>query len=166
MDSINLEQISYLGETVAAIAVVISLIYVGKQINLNTQEPRLAAFRNVAALWGDKMHTVAGDQNFAEILHRAEQDFDTLDSVDRKRVLAYISGWFMMTDADYFAYQAGAFDSLPGITAVWRKNFSFRVYREAWKLEGDFYSPGLQAFYDKLINEAEKPVATAPENTA
>ena len=65
MSRFNLAELGQIAEIVAAVAVVISLIYVGKEVQNNTSAVRGAAMQAIATTDADALMTIASDADLS-----------------------------------------------------------------------------------------------------
>jgi hypothetical protein len=109
---VNWEAISAIGQLVGAIAVVISLIYLAREIRRNA---RLARRSSV-----DTLNTVAGQlaqhPHLAELFDRGIRDLKSLEGADRVSFEAFMLQWFHIFAEMYHQHLEGHLD--PG---VWRE---------------------------------------------
>lgn len=97
----TLEQWAYIGQIVAAIAVIASLIYVARQLKQNTNAMIVSNADNFVKFNFQLNTPFALDREFAELWMKAGEKFDELDEVDRQRLviwefqaIAAWSNWF------------------------------------------------------------------------
>jgi hypothetical protein len=86
----NIQDLGALGELVAAIATVATLIYLAVQIrqnNRNLQESTSATFNQG---WAGINSRLSSDEQFAEIFIRGREDLDALDPVELERFRAFV----------------------------------------------------------------------------
>ena len=92
----ELEQLAYLGELIASIAVVVSLIYVARQVGQNTQAMRI----NSEAMWSNVSlqlaQPLALDRSAAEWWISGTANYDELDAIDQQRHILWEYGVFQM----------------------------------------------------------------------
>jgi hypothetical protein len=67
METLSLEQIYYLGQIIAAGAVVITLIYVGLQVKQNTHAVNLATAHNVSESLRDSQALIVQNEGLCDI---------------------------------------------------------------------------------------------------
>ena len=81
----TLEQWAFIGQIGAAIAVIVSLIYVATQVRQNTKAMRVNNAQSLVEL-NNRLNTpFAMDREFAELWFKAGSDFQSLDAVDQQR---------------------------------------------------------------------------------
>ena len=87
----NWEMLSAIGQVVAAIGVIVSLIYVAVQIREQNKERRRAGINILTAQWGDLVKTAQESREFAEVFLRGVQSFHGLDAAEKLRFSAFFS---------------------------------------------------------------------------
>ncbi len=86
----TIEQLGSLGEFVAAIAVLISLVYVGLQVRQNTSELRRGAFRDVFQSYSAHRRQLYSDTELAQLIAKAKHSaLDDISEDERLRLDAY-----------------------------------------------------------------------------
>ena len=136
MESLTLEQASYLAEIIGVIAVVISLIYVGLQVKQNTLAIKLSTVHNVAEEWRDTSALISSNGDLAEILTKGFGDLHSIKGGDQLRAYAYMQNLFNLFENAYYQRVEGALDErywsgmkkwfvnmtdLPGIQTYWQE---------------------------------------------
>ena len=99
----NWDAISATADAVAGISVVISLIYVGVQIRLNTQELRNASFREVFAAYSKLRHSSIDNPAISELHYKALENPGEMSPQERYRVEQFYTE---LTWATYRLYEA------------------------------------------------------------
>ncbi len=144
----TLEQLAYLGEVIAAIAVIASLVYVARELRQNTNAMRVNNADNFVD-FNFRLNTpIATDREFAEVWVKGWSDFASLDAVDQQRVVIYdfqaIAGWH-----NYFNLRQQALISDAQWTELTGTFESFgqrQAAREAWRTFKDIYQEPFQGF--------------------
>ena len=90
MARIKLAELAQIAEIVAAVAVVMSLIYVGKEVQSNTAAVRGAAMQAIATTDAEALMTVAADADLSEIIRVGQLNPSELTTAD-----AFRYEWFM-----------------------------------------------------------------------
>jgi hypothetical protein len=81
----NWDAISGVADTISAVGVVASLIYVGVQIKKNTAETRRANARATTHDHGTALQSIVEDPEMAELILRGFEDLGSLNAVERYR---------------------------------------------------------------------------------
>jgi len=95
----NWEMISALGQLVAAVGVIPSLIYLAVQIREQNKERRRAAVNILTAQWGDLVKSTQDNGELAAILLAGIRSFQSLDPVAKLRFSAYYTRYFRNCEA-------------------------------------------------------------------
>lgn len=90
----NWEAIGAIGEILAAIAVVITLIYLAKQIRQNSQAVQVSALRDTTEQWHRWSETLASSPELADIVLRGNESYKQLADNEAIRYGAYVQMFF------------------------------------------------------------------------
>jgi len=82
---LKLSDLSQIAEIVAAVAVVISLVYVGKEVQSNTSAVRGAAMQAIATTDAAALMTIAADEDLSEIIRIGQLNPSELSVSDAYR---------------------------------------------------------------------------------
>ena len=85
----TIDQLGSLGEFIAAIAVIISLIFVAIQLARNTRELRSGAFRDVFQAYSNIRRSIYQDPEFAALIARTRNGHE-LNTDQEIRVASYL----------------------------------------------------------------------------
>ena len=157
----TLEQYANLGEIIAALAVVASLAYVARQLGQNTAMMRV----NAASEWVERDYEIAApfieSRELAEIWMKAGVEFESLDAVDKQRILFFERRAIILW---HHLFQLRNQNLLPD--AVWREhtwviqNIGRRqAIRESWQVFKDAYETSFQDFIDEQFERADNAAA-------
>ena len=95
MPKIRLTELAQIAEIIAAVAVVMSLIYVGKEVQSNTAAVRGAAMQAVATTDADILMAVATDATLSEIVRLGQQDPSQLTPPDAFRYTLFMRQFWL-----------------------------------------------------------------------
>jgi len=133
--AVNWEAISAIGQIVGAIAVVISLIYLARQIRSNARATRRAEMRSTLDSLYQLIRQITEHADLAELRSRGYADFESLEGTDRARFLSYMHAQFRIVEDVYYQNLEGHLDphrwrgfeavlrdvnARPGVQAWWR----------------------------------------------
>ena len=104
MSKISLEKTYYFAEIIAAIAVVISLIYVGLQVQQNTKAVRISSLQNATQELRELYIHWGRDAEMADIIARGVEDFENLSRAEK--IMYYSSLHLMMHGYENSFFQA------------------------------------------------------------
>lgn len=106
----NWQAISAVAETVAAIGVIFSLLYVGVQVRQSTRQMRLDTLRSVVSELGRVHDSLALHGDLGEIALRGFQDYESLTTVERVRFSGYLAHMFKLFEQLYVLHEAAAIE--------------------------------------------------------
>ena len=87
-------ELASLAEIVGAIAVVITLIYIAKEIRQNSRALAISALRDTTAQWNDWSNMLASCGDLADIVVKASRDYDSLSDAEILRYGGYAQSFF------------------------------------------------------------------------
>ena len=119
MPKIKLLELAQIAEIIAAVAVVMSLIYVGKEVQSNTAAVRGAAMQAVATTDADILMSVASGATFSEIVRLGHQDTSQLTPPDAFRYILFMRQFWLSFQNIYQQSELGLIDQ-----SVWRSYVS------------------------------------------
>lgn len=153
----TLEQLAYLGDIGAAIGVIVSLVYVARQLRQSADMMRAAASSGRVERDFQIVSPIVDNRNVAEIWEKAENGFDSLDEVDQIRMVFFerkaLSLWYhdfqlhernLLPDADWHEH-----------TWIIRNLGRRQSIRAAWRAFRGAYEPRFQAFIDNQFAIAD-----------
>jgi len=109
MESMNWEAIGIFAEVIGAVAVVISLLYVGIQIKQSAASTRAQAINQVNSQYGSLMSQVALNGELATI-YRIATEGGELEPDQATRYRAYLSAFFAFLEEHYLLAQTSLYD--------------------------------------------------------
>jgi len=142
METLTLEQMYYIGELIGVVAIITSLIYVGKQVRQNTKQMETnSALAQVQ--WSNNIQSVLlSNRDGAECWVKGGTDLRSLDEVDQQRIIQFEIGAIVMISQSFEMWQQNL---LPD--ERWKINvhvFSHLAkresIREAWNITKDGFS--------------------------
>jgi hypothetical protein len=142
------EIIGALGEVAGAIAVIISLIYLAKQINANTKSNQSAA---MIAIAGNALKELHKDKETAEILFRGMKDgLSQLDDAEKyiciNRGMGEAVRWHLVCDLnENELIPAKTFETQAGEIAA---AFQHLGFREVWPLIENSFPQDFRDYVD------------------
>ena len=158
----TLEQIAYLAEIIASVAVIASLIYVAKQLGQNTAMMRVAASSERVQRDFELGESLIDSREIAEFWLKGDSELESLDPADRTRLMFFerraILHWHNM----YELRQEGLLPDADWHELRWAiRNFGRRqAIREAWNLFGESFQQPYRSF---IREEFEAADALRPE---
>ena len=130
----KLSDLSQIAEIVAAIAVVISLVYVGKEVQSNTAAVRGAAMQAIATTDAAALMTIAADEGLSEIIRVGQLNPSELSASGAYRYEMFMRQFWLSFQNIFQQSELGLVDAsvwqsyLTVICGMW----SERGTRETW----------------------------------
>ena len=150
----TLEQYAYIGQIVAAIAVIASLIYIGTELRQNTQALEAQSRFNLISLRTGITDILIQDRGLLEALHKYSQG-GQLSDAERTAVIVQAFRLLETWEWQFGEFQAGTLsrDRLP--VASWRQLYHEQpipnALREAWTIRRPALHPNFVAFIEENI---------------
>jgi len=105
-----IEKLGNIGEFVAAIATVITLIYLAFQLRQNTRALKAAAFQNVTSEMGKNVEHIMDNGELAEILVKGTAAPQSLTPTETLRLSAVYVSSFRRLESVYVQYSLGTME--------------------------------------------------------
>lgn len=132
----KLSEWASIAEIIGAFAVVISLVYVGMQVNDNSSAVRSAAANDANAAMQNWYLQIGSDQQTSELFYRALTSEEALSNEEEFQFLMMLHGVFLGFQNSYLLAEEGTIDTdlresitmsisgvrqLPGMKRYWRQ---------------------------------------------
>lgn len=146
----TIQALGSLGEFVGALAVVISLIYLARQMIQNTTSVRAASFNSMVQNSIRLLEHAFRDSEFAAFLHRAESDPNTLTDAEKVRWDAYMTAVYRHFGNLVYQYRVGALDQQ--MWESYQRTLEEHLRVPSW---GDWFRANHHVFSDALCRDVE-----------
>ena len=101
------EAISTIAESIGAIAVVASLLFVGWQLIQNTEAVKTSNAQSRVEMYFNIVSHISGTRDVAKIYHQGLFYPDDLDDLDHVRFVGLLSGLFRYYETSYIQFRNG-----------------------------------------------------------
>lgn len=132
----NWDAISGIGELIGAIAVVVTLIYLSREIRQNSKAVTLTALRDATDRWNHWSEMLATSPDLASIVAKGNRDYESLSEAEALRYGAFMQSFFdnvdsnrtlaqehhNIEDMDVLKHIVSRRISTPGMSAWWIEN--------------------------------------------
>ena len=150
----RLQKISIVTDIVGAVAIVISLIFVGIQFTENTKATKSATAASTVATISSWYSEMGNNEQSSSLFLNFMADPESLTSEERFQVIISLHGLFLTFQNSYYLSQQGTLDShiQESITkaAVGVKDQpGFRLF---WKLRRELFFPEFQKHIDEIVD--------------
>jgi hypothetical protein len=161
-DPATLQALGNLGEFVGALGVVISLVYLAQQMQQNTTSVRAAAFNSMVQNSISLLEHSFRDSEFADFLHRAEQDPDSLTPSEKLRWDAYMTAVYRHFGNLIYQFRVGALDQQ--MWTSYERTLEDHLRRTpSW---GDWFEANQGVFSDALVEHVDRARRAVEAETA
>lgn len=110
IQAMSIQELGSIGEFIAAIATVITLIYLAFQLRQNTRALKAAAFQNVTSEMGKNVEHIMDNGELAEILIKGTVAPQSLTPAERLRLSAVYVSSFRRLESVYVQYSLGTME--------------------------------------------------------
>ena len=155
----NWEMLSAIGQVVAAIGVILSLIYLAVQIREQNKERRRTGINMLTAQWSDLVKSAQESREFATLFLQGVRSFDGLDAPDKLRFTAFFTRFTRNCEGMFIYYRDGALEE-----ALWEEvkrtisdYFAYPGVREWWATRKHWLTDEFRAVVESIIEENPEP---------
>ena len=153
-----LSKIHQVGELIAAVAVVISLIFVGYEVHQNNQRQIQATTQTMVSDYASGLLAVANDAELACIYVRGTVDYLSLTGAEQLRLSIWLVAMMRFTEDMYFQMQAGSIDPMiwAGIETTTSQTIRTPGFQQWFAHRGTWFS---EPFRDYVEGMNKDPTA-------
>jgi hypothetical protein len=147
----NWDAVGAIGETIGALAVVISLAYLAIQIRIQNTEARLASVHEILVGFRETLHVFAtGD--VAEVMAKANEDYDSLSNSEFLRLVAGILPVLRLWEEAYVQNEQGRLENRfwIGINSQCSEYLSYPALSRIWEARSKHFDSDFQSHVSKL----------------
>lgn len=121
---ISIEELGNIGEFLAAIATLATLVYLAIQIRQNTKSVQSSSVESVMSHVQENIALIGSTKESADVFSRGIADFNSLSESDRTQFSLMITAIFSGLDTMYWSYCNGNLDPV-----LWRRESNvLRMY--------------------------------------
>ncbi len=147
----TIQALGSLGEFVSALAVVISLIYLARQMQQNTVSVRAASFNSMVQNSIRLLEQSFINPDMAAFLTRAEEDPSALSPAERRRWDAYMTAVYRHFGNVVYQYRSGALDHQ--MWESYERTLRDHLRNPSW---GQWFHANRHVFSDALQDHVER----------
>jgi len=154
---VNWDAISAGAEILGAIAVVASLVYVGKQVAQNTAMMRVAAASETREKDFELTNPILESAELADIWSKGDHRLDELSEADRQRLIFFERRAIMLWHHNFELRNQGLFPDANWHNQNWiiRNIGQRQSCREAWSLFRDSFEGSFQKYIEGHFGSAD-----------
>ena len=148
----KLQDYALMAEIIGAIAVVVSLVYVGVGIRKNTEAVQVTNHQALVVMDMQKSASLR-DSEFASIYVLARDDYKKLTAVEKEQYQSFIADTMNTWEFAYITYSNGAMDETiwNGWDGFYRSELSTIPFRQFWEVGGHNFSPKFRVYVDSIL---------------
>jgi hypothetical protein len=148
----NLDSIHKIGELVAAIAVVISLLFVGFEVQQNNRIQKQVATRSLVRDWSDA-YIAYQDPGLACLWVRLMTDNESLTLQESTQIEAVYLRIYKAHEEMHYQYQEGVIDESVwgGFAYTIAAEAAYQGFRDMWQGYRNTFSARFQKYMEELI---------------
>ena len=151
----NWEAIGAIGEIIGAVAVVATLIYLAKQMSINTSAINQTATHSTLMGRAESLRFLASDPEISEIWWKGAFSPDELDEAEWKRYFLLLGSMLRPIEIAFLDYQAGRmsedlWQAQDGAVSFWARGPGFRRFFAQY---GQTFHPEFQAYVRTAIED-------------
>ena len=162
----NWEMLSAIGQVVAAIGVIPSLIYLAVQIREQNKERRRAGINILTAQWNELVKSAQESREFTVLFLQGVRCFHDLDGPDKLSFSAFFTRFTRNCEGMFIYYRDGALEE-----ALWDEvertmsdYFAYPGVREWWATRKHWLTDEFRAVVEAIIAKNPEPKMYAAYN--
>jgi hypothetical protein len=150
---VRLSELAHIAEIVGAVAVVISLVYVGLQVNHSVDASRSVAVNDATVALQDWYHTVGSSQQASELFYRGLISPEALAPEEEFQFLMMFHGVFLAFQNSYWLTEEGTLDPelLNSLTAAILGTKDTPGMERYWRQRKSYLNPNFGEYVDELM---------------
>jgi hypothetical protein len=150
----NLNRVHKIAELVAAVAVIVSLIFVGVEVNRNNRIQRQQATRDLSRDWSDATASYQ-DPELACLYIRLGNDRANLTAQEATQIEAVIWRIYKVYEQLQYQHQQGMIDESvwSGFRQLMVTESSYETFRVWWGGYQKTFSPRFRSYLDAIMTE-------------
>jgi hypothetical protein len=156
----TLSDLSSIGSLVSGLAVLASLVYLGRQVK-QTEKNQQATIRQARIYRAVALMMGKLDPSVAEAVSRGTAGDDDISALQFSQFTAYAEAYFLHAEDTYYQHDAGLLDDAAYETFVAYQNYAFtqKGLRAQWKRQRAGFGGRFAEFMDKLLSTTRPDAA-------
>lgn len=156
----TLEEIYYISQIVAVIAIFASLIFVGIQLRQNTRAIHVSTSQAHFTMWTSVASPLVENADMARIYWQALSDVDGLTDQDRMRFFVFMGDVFRFYESSRLQWRRGQLEAeLWHSVEVNARAFATQPgVKRFWKIRRHWHSPEFINWFESLPSEVQSQI--------
>jgi hypothetical protein len=145
----NWDAIGAIGEIIGAFAVVVSLLYLAKQIRSQNSQAKLSALHEMSKELREAT-AMFGTANISDIFVRANQDYDSLSEAESVQLIVTVTNLLRAWENAYLENRDGYLDEnvWEALSREYIQPMGAASFRHVWSIRKQNYDPSFQKYVD------------------
>lgn len=106
----NLEDLGNLGELIAALATVATLVYLALQIRQNNNAARISAGQSILSSLNEALQQASSSPQAARVLVLGQSDYESLPEEEKAQFGVWVFAWFRVLEQGHYYHRKGFLD--------------------------------------------------------
>lgn len=145
------EMVSAIVDSIGAITVVISLVYLAMQVRIQNEEQRAASVHEISAGFRDTMSSLT-DPALTALFVKGNSDYASLHDAERLQLTAYCMVAFKLYEEAFYQSRRGRLDEYiwEGMLAQLKDSMATDVLQNIWQVRRHQFGRDFRGFVDGL----------------
>jgi hypothetical protein len=147
----NWEAVGAIGETIGALAVVVSLLYVARQLKIQNKESKITSQHDITVAFRDAV-SVVRDRDVADLIVKGLNGLEQLTDSERVQLLGLHQMLFRVYEEAHYQFQEGRLEQSmwEGMAAQFRDYMAAKEIQNSWSLRKHTYRREFIEFVDSI----------------
>jgi len=157
----TLQDLGNLGEILAAVGVVVSVLYLAIQVRQNTRSVRASTYQEFSESFRDFRTLLIGDERLGTLWGRGLRSRSELSMPERAQFDALLMNFLRGVEVSFYQESQGLLDAafykgwLDEALAIWRQTGP----REWWSEYSRFFNPAFRVVWERRLAGNHEPDA-------
>lgn len=145
----NWEALAAIAELIAAVAVVVTLVYLGREVRHNSRSVEMAALRDTTAQWNHWSNMIATSPDLADVVSKGNHSYQALSGPEKLRYGAYVQSFFDNVESvRSLALDYDADKNIEVLESIVTRRLAIQGFADWWAENTDDYE---QEFVDWVV---------------
>jgi hypothetical protein len=147
----NWGALAAIAEIIAAVAVVVTLLYLSREVRHNSRSVEIAALRDTTAQWSHWSNMIATSPDLAEIVCKGNISYQALSEPEKLRYGAYVQSFFDNAESvRSLIVQHEADKNLDVLESIVARRLVLQGFDDWWAENTDDYEQGFIDWVGRL----------------
>ena len=152
----NWNAVSAISEIVGALVVIVTLLFIAREVRQNNRSLAMAALRDSTSRWNQWSEMIATSPDLADVVARGNRNFEQLSEAESLRYGAYVQSFFDNVES----YRSMVVDldlerDIEVLEAIVRRRIIVPGFEKWWTDNTDDYDVQFVAWIDRVRSTAD-----------